>query len=63
MILRADPVARFLGPYRGHDPAWAYHIVVVCDDRVYDAFTGHEGSSTEAYKALWTWRDAIDFGF
>jgi hypothetical protein len=62
-ITPADPSARFLGPYRGHDPGWAYHEVVVREGRVYDAFTGHQGLPIGEYKALWEYRDVINFGF
>jgi hypothetical protein len=56
-------MARFLGSYRGHNAEGAYHQVVVKEDRVYDAFTGHQGMPSDEYKALWANRDAIDFGF
>jgi hypothetical protein len=62
-ITPTDPNANFLGPYRGHNPAWAYHEVVVKEGRVYDAFTGHEGLPIAEYKALWEYGDAIKFGF
>jgi hypothetical protein len=50
----------------GHVPGdrgWAYHEVVVRDGRVYDAFTGHQGLTIGAYKALWTEHGAINFSF
>jgi hypothetical protein len=62
-IVPADPRARYLGPYRGHNPNWAYHEVVVKDGRVYDVFTGHQGATIAEYKALWEYADAINFGF
>jgi hypothetical protein len=58
-----DPETLFLGAYRGHNPGWHYHEVVVTADKVYDPFTGHEGLEIEQYKALWECAGALDFGF
>ena len=55
--------ASLLGGYRGHNPRWGYHEVVVKNGRVYDAFTGHKGTSVKEYKGLWEFADDIDFGF
>jgi Pretoxin HINT domain len=61
-----DPDATSLGLYRGHMPGeagWSHHEVVVKDGRVYDAFTGHQGLPIEEYKALWSQRTGLNFGF
>jgi hypothetical protein len=59
--------APFLGGIGGggkwYNEDWAYHTVVVKGGRVYDAFTGHQGLSIGAYKRLWRYAEAIDFGF
>lgn len=52
-----------LGGYRGHQPWWSSHEVVVNNGRVYDAFTGYEGLPIDDWKQLWEYPDAIDFGF
>lgn len=52
-----------LGGYRGSNPAWAYHEVVVKEGRVFDAFTGSSGATIDEFKALWEYPDAINFGF
>jgi len=62
-IVPADPRASNLGSYRGSNPGWAHHDVVVKEGRVYDAFTDHRGASISDYKALWENADAINFGF
>ncbi|NTX11735.1 hypothetical protein HUA76_13120 [Myxococcus sp. CA056] len=56
-------MSTWMGAYRGHDPRWAFHKVVVKDGRVYDLFTGHKGLPVEEYKALWSYRDTLNFGF
>ncbi|WP_078954720.1 putative T7SS-secreted protein [Streptomyces sp. H021] len=43
-----------LGPYRGTDPIWFHHDVVVYGDRVYDGFTGRHGLPRAEYDALWS---------
>jgi hypothetical protein len=57
------PPAAILGRFMGVNLGWRYHVVVVLDGRVYDAFTGHKGYDIVAYKALWQYADAIEFGF
>lgn len=52
-----------LGGYRGKNWAWGHHDVVVKDGRVYDAFTGHLGTSIDDFKTLWQYPEAIRFGF
>ena len=52
-----------LGGFKGEYPGWASHDVVVKEGRVYDAHTGYTGLSIDAYKSLWEYPDAIDFGF
>lgn len=42
---------------------WAYHEAVLKDGMVYDRLTGPAGMTTDAYKALWQYADAINFGF
>ena len=61
--IRPDFGAPSLGKYRGTNPGWAYHDVVVKDGRVYDAFTGSDGLPLQEYKELWQYPDAINFGF
>ncbi|EEE6745565.1 hypothetical protein CBJ05_004756 [Salmonella enterica subsp. enterica serovar Westhampton] len=61
--IKPDYGAPSLGKYRGTNPGWAYHEVVVKDGRVYDAFTGSDGLPLQEYKQLWQYPDAIDFGF
>lgn len=58
-----DDGAPALGGYRGTNPGWSYHDVVVSNGRVYDAFTGPGGASISDYKALWQYPNAIKFGF
>jgi hypothetical protein len=60
-ILPAE--GQFLGAYRGHNPRWYFHEVVVKDGRIYDAFTGHQGLAINEYKKLWEFADKINFGF
>nr|WP_324614186.1 RHS repeat-associated core domain-containing protein [Streptomyces sp. WM6373] len=43
-----------MGPYRGTDPIWFHHDVVVYGDRVYDGFTGRHGLPRAEYDALWS---------
>lgn len=67
-ITPKDPRARSLGEFMGHSPGhenqgWAYHEVVVKDGRVYDRFTGSAGLPIDEYKALWKYKDSINFGF
>jgi hypothetical protein len=57
------PPALILGRFMGVNHGWRYHVAVVLDGHVYDAFTGHRGHDIETYKALWQYADAIDFGF
>lgn len=64
-IVRIVPAdgAPSLGGYRGTNPAWAYHEVVVKNGRVYDAFGPRGGVPVGYYKSLFQYPDAIDFGF
>ncbi|MEV1005903.1 RHS repeat-associated core domain-containing protein [Streptomyces sp. NPDC049881] len=43
-----------MGPYRGAEPGWFHHDVLVHQDRVYDGFTGRHGLSRDEYNALWS---------
>jgi hypothetical protein len=52
-----------LGQYRGIASGWIYHEVVLRDDRVFDACTGHQGLPIVEYKALWEAAEDLDFGF
>ena len=61
--VRPKPAGRLLGAFKGVNSRWTYHVVVVNNGYVYDAFTGAAGLSFAAYKALWQYADAIDFGF
>lgn len=61
--IRPEGGAPSLGGYRGANPGWAYHEVVVKDGRVYDAFGPRGGVTIDEYKNLFQYSDAIDFGF
>ncbi|MDH6627677.1 hypothetical protein M2271_005504 [Streptomyces sp. LBL] len=52
-----------LPKYRGVDAGWFFHVVVVYNGRVYDAWTGRAGDTIAEYKAQWTRHNKIDFGF
>ena len=54
---------RFLPNFKGVEPGWQNHVVVIKDGRVYDAFTGSKGMAIDEYKKLWDWVDYINFGF
>ena len=61
--IRPQDGAPSLGGYRGNNPGWAYHEVVVKDGRVYDAFGPRGSVSIDEYKSLFQYPDAINFGF
>ncbi|MDQ1038611.1 hypothetical protein QFZ75_005027 [Streptomyces sp. V3I8] len=63
-IVHIKPVDEmYLPKYRGVDSGWQFHVVVVLNDRVYDAWTGRAGDSVAEYKAQWARHHLIDFGF
>jgi len=63
-IHRIEPMeGRFLGQFKGTDPGWYHHEVVVKDGRVYDAFGPRDGMPIQEYKSQFRYHDAIDFGF
>jgi hypothetical protein len=64
VTIKPKPPAPRLGP-SVNDPsgAWYYHVAVVKDGRVYDAFTGPAGLAPDDFRRQWRYRDAIDFGF
>jgi len=64
-IVRIQPMPAppILGGYRGANPGWAHHEVVVKDGMVFDSFTGSKGLPISEYKDLWQYPDAINFGF
>jgi hypothetical protein len=63
-IYRITPIdTPILGGYRGTNPAWGHHEVVVKDGRVYDGFGPAEGIPIEEYKNLWEFPEDINFGF
>lgn len=63
-IVTIRPVGEAILPkYRGVDAGWFFHVVVVHNDRVYDAWTGRAGDTIADYKAQWTRHNIIDFGF
>ena len=63
IVPRPEFEGLMLGEYRGTNPGWFYHEVVIRDEMVYDAFTGYEGLPVTEYKALWSSADALAFGF
>ncbi|PPA39229.1 hypothetical protein BF14_005360 [Streptomyces griseus] len=65
-IVRFRPAGPYFGKYRGQDTdGWnnGYHVVVVLNGRVYDAFTPKAGESIPEYKAQWEYGDIINFEF
>jgi hypothetical protein len=63
-IVTIRPVDEAILPkYRGVDAGWFFHVVVVYNGRVYDAWTGRGGDTIADYKAQWTRHHIIDFGF
>ena len=60
--IRPRPPGFFLGPFRGKNWLWVYHVVVK-GELVHDITTGSHGVEKEAYKRFWEYADAIDFGF
>ncbi|EDS6039378.1 hypothetical protein ZL39_002580 [Salmonella enterica subsp. enterica] len=61
LIIPLTLVRLHLGKYRGTNPDWAHHDIVLKDGRVYDAFTGSDGLPLDEYKQLWQYPDAINF--
>ena len=59
--IKAD--APVLGKYRGKNPGWDHHDVVVKDGRVYDGFGPAEGVPIEQFKKMFEYDDVINFGF
>lgn len=65
-VVRFSPPVRYFGKYRGQSTEnWdnGYHVVVVLNGRVYDAFTPKAGESIAEYKSRWEYGDVINFGF
>ena len=64
-IIRIKPMDGIpsLGGFKGSNPGWAHHEVVVKEGRVYDAFGPSEGLTIQEYKDQFQYSDAIDFGF
>lgn len=63
-IHRITPIgAPSLGGYRGVNPRWSHHDVVVKESRVYDGFSGQNGETISDYKNLFQYPEAINFGF
>ncbi len=54
---------RNLTAYRGQALGWLDHWVVVKNGRVYDPFTGHQGETIAAYKALWAFSTELSWPF
>jgi len=52
-----------LGGYRGKNPGWGHHEVVVKDGLVFDAFGPKNGVPIDEYKRLFQYPEAINFGF
>ena len=61
--IRPKPPGFFLGPFRGKNWLWVYHVVVVKGVLVYDITTGSHGVEKDACKRFGEYADAIDFGF
>ncbi|WP_097867951.1 hypothetical protein [Streptomyces sp. rh34] len=65
-IVWFGPAGPYFGKYREQDTDFwnnSYHVVVVLNGRVYDAFTPKAGESIPEYKSRWQYGDIIDFGF
>jgi hypothetical protein len=63
-IVTIRPIDEFYLPkYRDKDAGWNFHVVVVHEGRVYDAWTPRGGESVADYKSRWMRHGIIDFGF
>jgi hypothetical protein len=58
-----NSAGEFVNPAGDLAQGWRTHQVVVKDGQVYDAFTGPNGMAASAYKRIWEYGDALDFGF
>jgi hypothetical protein len=58
-----NSAGEFVNPAGNLSRGWSDHHVVLKDGKVYDALTGPNGMATSAYKQLWEYGDALDFGF
>ncbi|WP_205525665.1 RHS repeat-associated core domain-containing protein [Pyxidicoccus trucidator] len=58
-----NSAGELVNPAGNSAPGWIFHRAVFKEGRVYDALTGPQGMSASAYKQLWEYGDAINFGF
>jgi hypothetical protein len=58
-----NSAGEFVNPAGDLAYGWSRHYVVLKDGKVYDALTGPNGMDASAYKQLWEYSDAINFGF